>query len=177
MGCITLFECVTPRLYASVTENGVEVLQQYGEDDVLKITVKKFGPNSLVDFYDWSFRKSTDSNKALNNYYERGFDAEGMVWESFMAQWLAGKNYYSNNKDGNETSAHLYDAPFKTSCTDYFSPYVVRAMGNVDGDLPSSYDFTGIAHKNAPIYEDLRIPFLPLPLFMHCFSDLMVCFC
>lgn len=146
---VVLFECVTPRIYAAVTQNGVEVLQAYGEDQVLKVSVKKFGPNSLADFYDWSFRKTNIKNGGSNRYYENGFGAESLPWEDFMAQREADKSHYlSSSKHSDETSPYLYNAPFKTSCTDYFSPYVVRAKNNIDGDAPDSYDFTGGYHTN-----------------------------
>ena len=142
---VVLFECVKPRIYASVTESGVEVLQAYGEDQVLKVSVKKFGPNSLADFYDWSFRKSNVKNGSSNKYFENGFGAGTLTWEDYMAQ-KSGISVSGTYKSY-ETASHLYTSPFKTSCTDYFSPYVVRATENIDGDLPESYDFTGGYHS------------------------------
>jgi len=143
---VVLFECVTPRIYASVTQNGVEVLQQYNEEDVLKISVKKFGTNALADFYSWSFKKPANAKNASVKYYENGFGVESRPWESIMSQRDTEKLSSAKSEDRNEASSSLFYAPFKTSCTDYFSPYVVRALTNIDGDSPDTYDFTGGYH-------------------------------
>jgi len=112
-------------LIAEITEkNNSDIAEGQHLHNIEYIYVNQKELKVVWKYNEWAWLGTTFGLNGINNLPDFG-------------QWFF---FYNNQYDFGGTN------PVKTYFTDYFSPYVVTAEGNIDGDNPSSMHFTGGNH-------------------------------